>query len=447
MRYIAGWTNTKSLTMRLRTKYILFVVIIHLVALTVTWFIFNKDRIWFIVAEVFVIISIIISIQLYNQLLKPIKTLMQGVDAIKDRDFNVKFLSTGKHEIDQLTDVYNQMMDELRTERTRQEQQHFFLEKLIFTSPTGIIILDYDNNIQQINPKALEIIGANEKEVLNHPVENLSYPLFKQIKTLKSGENVVIKPDGIHTYKLQKSHFIDRGFSRSFVMIEDLTAEIVAAEKNVYGKVIRMMAHEVNNTVGPVNSIIQSALKSDRLWQSRQYDTLKDALQVAMERNQNLNYFMRNFADLVKLPPASKRPVDLHQLIKSVATLMAIKAQEKNIMFDFQLTESPFAIMADEQQMEQVLINIVKNSIEAIDENGTITFTTTNNRKCLVISDTGTGIKDEQAADLFSPFFSTKKDGQGIGLTLVREILVNHGFEFSLKTVTAKKTDFTIMFS
>lgn len=433
--------------MRLRTKYILFVVILHLVALVLTYFIFQKDKIWFIVSEVFVIISIVIAIQLYRQLIQPLKTLMQGVDAIKDRDFNVKFLSTGKHEIDQLTDVYNQMMDELRTERTRQEQQHFFLEKLIFTSPTGIVILDYDDNVQQVNPKALQIIGSAANQVLNYPIDKLTHPLFEQIKLLRSGETIMVKADGVNTYKLQKSHFIDRGFSRHFIMIEDLTAEIVAAEKNVYGKVIRMMAHEVNNTVGPVNSIIQSALKADQLWEGHQFNTLKDALQVAVDRNQNLNFFMRNFAELVKLPPANKQPVDLHQLVNSVTRLMGIKAIEKEIEFKFQLTEGSFKIMADEQQMEQVLINIVKNAIEAIDFNGEVVFTTTTDRKSLVIADTGSGISAGQNANLFSPFFSTKKDGQGIGLTLVREILVNHGFEFSLKTVTPKKTEFTILFT
>jgi len=433
--------------MKLRTKYILFVVIIHLVALTLTWFIFNNDKVWFIVSEVFVIISIVIAIQLYRQLIQPLKTLMQGVDAIKDRDFNVKFLSTGKHEIDQLTDVYNQMMDELRTERTRQEQQHFFLEKLIFTSPTGIVILDFDDNVQQINPKALQIIGSAANQVLNYPIEKLTHPLFEQIKLLRSGETVVVKADGINTYKLQKSHFIDRGFSRHFIMIEDLTAEIVAAEKNVYGKVIRMMAHEVNNTVGPVNSIMQSALKTDQLWEGHQFNTLKDALQVAVDRNQNLNFFMRNFAELVKLPAANKQPVDLHQLVNAVTKLMGIKAMEKEIEFKFQLVDDPFKIMADEQQMEQVLINIVKNAIEAIDFKGEITFTTTSTKKSLVIADTGSGISVEQTANLFSPFFSTKKDGQGIGLTLVREILVNHDFEFSLKTITSKKTEFTILFT
>ena len=126
--------------------------------------------------------------------------------------------------------------------------------------------------------------------------------------------------------------------------------------------------------------------------------------------------------------------------------LMGVKAKDNNIEFKLKLADGPLKIMADEQQMEQVLINIVKNAIEAIDKNGTITLITTAYKNGVTISDTGPGISAEQTANLFSPFFSTKKDGQGIGLTLVREILVNHGFEFSLKTITPKKTDFTITF-
>jgi two-component system nitrogen regulation sensor histidine kinase NtrY len=433
--------------MKLRTKYILFVVILHLLALALTWFIFRDNKVWFIASEAVIIISIVFAIQLYRQLIQPLKTLMQGVEAIKDRDFNVKFLSTGKHEMDQLIEVYNQMMDELRIERTRQEQQHFFLEKLIFTSPTGIVILDYDDNIQQINPKALQILGIDAEQLLGYPVDKHPHPLFEHIKSLKSGETSTVKLDGISTYMLQKSHFIDRGFSRHFIMIEDLTAEILAAEKNVYGKVIRMMAHEVNNTVGPVNSILQSALRTGQLWDGHKFNNLKDALQVAMDRNQNLNLFMRNFAELVKLPHANKRLLDLHHLINSVSQLMSIKAKEKEVEFEFNLTKGAFNIMADEQQMEQVLINIVKNAIEAIEIKGIVCFNTRQDKKSLIISDTGTGISAEQTTNLFSPFYSTKKDGQGIVLNLVREILVNHGFEFSLKTVAEKQTEFTIMFS
>src|ERR1041385_3871338 len=242
---------------------------------------------------------------------------MQGVDAIKDRDFNVKFLPTGKYEVDQLIDVYNQMIDQLRTERTMQEEQHFFLEKLILTSPTGIIILDYDQNIQQINPKALQILNLDEKSLINHPVTDLPEYFLKHIRNLKAGETKTIKLSGATTYKLHRTHFIDRGFTRDFIMMEELTAEILAAEKNVCGVACRMMAHEVNNTIGPVNSIIGSALKTDQLWNGHHSDPLKDALQVALDRNQNLNLFMRNFADLVKLPQANKKRIDLNELVNS----------------------------------------------------------------------------------------------------------------------------------
>ncbi|WPV02663.1 ATP-binding protein [Mucilaginibacter sp. cycad4] len=433
--------------MKLRTKYILFVVVLHLLTLVLAWFIFIDNKIYFIIAEAFVLISAVVAIQLYRQLVLPLKMLLQGIEAIKDKDFNVKFLSTGKQEVDALIDVYNQMMDELRTERTRQEQQHFFLEKLIHTSPTGIIILDFDDRVQQVNPKALQALNMSEKALIGELAGELKHPLFAQIKTLKSGETIVVKLDGINSFKLQKSHFIDRGFSRHFIMLEDLTAEILAAEKKVYGKVIRMMAHEVNNTIGPVNSIMQSAMKTDQLWQSHNFDPIKDALQVAMDRNQNLNLFMRNFADLVKLPQANKQPVVLQKLIASVTKLMSIRAGEKGVSLNADLPEEPVKIMADEQQLEQAFINIVKNAIEAIDDQGSVTFTINPKEKKLVITDTGKGITAEQNDNLFTPFFSTKKDGQGIGLTLVREIMLNHGFEFSLKTVAERQTEFVVYWS
>jgi nitrogen fixation/metabolism regulation signal transduction histidine kinase len=292
----------------------------------------------------------------------------------------------------------------------------------------------------------MQILAIDEKDLLNHSVNDLPGDFLKHIEDLHSGETKTIKLGGATTYKLQRAQFIDRGFSRDFIMIEELTAEILAAEKNTYGKVIRMMAHEVNNTIGPVNSIIQSALKTNNLWEGHHSDPLKDALQVALDRNQNLNLFMRNFADLVKLPEASKKRIDLNQLILSVSRLMELKASEKNIWFELDIKDEPFYISADEQQMEQALINIVKNGIEAVEENGLVRFTTDPRSGQLIIADNGKGITAKQSEQLFTPFYSTKKDGQGIGLTLVREVLMNHGFEFSLKTVAKHQTEFTIIF-
>ena len=432
--------------MKLRTKYILFVVLLHLTALVLTYFIFRENKILFIISEVVIIISVILSWQLYQQLLNPLKLLLQGAEAIKDKDFNVKFLLTGKYEMDELINVYNRMIDELRLERTKQQQQHLFLEKLINTSPTGIIILDYDENIQQANPKALQLLDMEETEIVSKSLKDLSHPVLMHIEQLQQGKSVTVTYNNAVTYKLQKSHFIDRGFPRQFIMIEELTAEILAAEKKAYGKVIRMMAHEVNNTIGPVNSILQSALSSQLLLQEKNGNLLQNALQVAVDRNHNLNHFMRNFADVVRLPEPVKAEINLHQLISNVAKLMEMKAGEKKITFEYHLAVTDFYIHADIEQMEQVFINIIKNAMEAIDYEGCISFSTYLTERKLVITDSGKGINNEVAEHLFSPFFSTKKNGQGIGLTLIKEVLHNHDYELSLTTVAPGRTEFIIMF-
>lgn len=431
--------------MRLRTKFLLVIGILHLLVLGLSFSIF-EDKVLFFVAELGVLVSLAISWQLYKQMLQPLQTVVNGIEAIRDKDFNVKFLPTGTYEMDQLIDVYNQMMEQLKTERIRQEQQHFFLEKLIQTSPIGILILDFDGMVKQVNAKACTIFGMTDKQLLKQPIDSIDHPLLNKIGLLDSGEAKTLSLDGVHTFKLQRSHFIDRGFARSFVMVEELTEEILAAEKKAYGKVIRMMAHEVNNTIGPVNSIIDSALETKELW-TPAYKNLAHALRVAFDRNQSLNIFMRNFADVVRLPPPNKSGVDLRQLLTHVATLFEYNTKAAHIQLQIQIPDSPIVIQADPQQMEQALINIIKNAMESIKQDGEIILAYDPNLLQLSITDSGPGINEAQAVNLFSPFFSTKKDGQGVGLTLVKEILLNHGFLFSLKTVAAFKTVFLIEFN
>jgi two-component system, NtrC family, nitrogen regulation sensor histidine kinase NtrY len=180
--------------------------------------------------------------------------------------------------------------------------------------------------------------------------------------------------------------------------------------------------------------------------QEKNGELLQHALQVAVDRNHNLNHFMRNFADVVRLPEPVRQEINLHQLLQNVTELMKLKACEKDIQFIYEWAGGPFYIYADQQQIEQVLINIIKNSIEAIEQEGTIQFNTYLADKKLVITDSGHGISPAVADQLFSPFFSTKRNGQGIGLTLIKEILLNHGFELSLSTKAPGRTEFVIVF-
>jgi len=432
--------------MKLRTKFILFIVVLHLIMLGASYFIFRQNKLIFIISEVFILISIILAFQLYQQLIRPLQLLSQGAEAIRDKDFNVRFALTGRFEMDELIQVYNRMADELRTERTRQEQQHLFLSKLIETSPTGILILDYDEQVHDANPRALRLMSLERSQVVGKPVDGSLHPLMHQLVLLNSGEARTVTINGVNTYKLQKSHFIDKGFARHFVMIEELTAEILAAEKKAYGKVIRMMTHEVNNTIGPVNSILQTALGSERLWTGGANQSLRNALQVAHDRNNSLTMFMKNFTDVVRLPEPDRRDIDLHELLRRTAHFMEMSVVNKSIEFRYAFDPAPFIISADAHQVEQVIINVVKNSIEAIEGAGIITYSTDVAARELVIGDTGRGIEQAIAGQLFSPFFSTKPDGQGIGLTLVKEILINHGFAFSLQQAGEGHTRFVFHF-
>jgi nitrogen fixation/metabolism regulation signal transduction histidine kinase len=333
------------------------------------------------------------------------------------------------------------MIDQLRTERTQQQEQHYFLEKLISTSPTGILMLDFDENITALNPKAQEMLGIEAETVLHKPLVSISHPVLQAISQLKTGESRTITFNGVETFKCQKAHFMDRGFPRYFVMLEELTADILAAEKNAYGKVIRLMAHEVNNSIGAVNSILDSTLHY-----LDQSPDVQNAVAVAIERNDHLNHFMRNFADIVRLPAPQKEQINVNELVRNIAHLMEFNARQREIKFSFELDSQPVLVWADRQQMEQVLVNVVKNALESIGKNGQVTFKTTNLPAQLEIRDNGPGIAPEIADQLFSPFFSTKRNGQGVGLTLVREIMANHDFGVSLQTEKTGETVFRVQF-
>lgn len=351
-------------------------------------------------------------------------------------------------EIDSLIEVYNEMITRIRNERLEKQEQHFFLEKLIEASPAGIITLDFDKKISTINPAARRMLASHTDNPIGLPLAAVNSPLAAELLRLNPGESKVIALNGIQKYKCQQAHFLDRGFSRNFIIIEELTDEIIRTEKNAYGKVIRMMSHEVNNSIGAINSILNTVLQFKTQLSAADRADYEEALSIAIERNNNLNNFMANYADIIRLPTPRKEPLDIGDLLDRIKILMNSELQKRNIRWQCDYAPEPIRIQADVEQLEQVLMNIIKNAVEAIGNDGTITaITRSRPLPTLIIRDTGSGIAPEISANLFSPFFSTKKNGQGIGLTLTREILANHGFQFSLNTPQKNCTEFSIHFS
>lgn len=425
-----------------RSRYILYIVVLHLVLIFLVYKVLFQDRVLFIASEVFLLLSIGASIRLYQNFMRPNEFVKSGIEAIKDKDFTIKFVPTGKGEVDTLIEVYNLMIDQLREERTKLHEQHFFLEKLIAASPIAILILDFDDRIGSLNVKAQALFKVPPENVSGKNLAETGLPLLAELGTLLDGESRVVKTNGVETYKVQRSHFMDQGFRRSFLMIEELTAELLESEKKAYGKVIRMMAHEVNNTLGATDSILQT---TRNFLNTAEYAELNEALRIASERNQRLTRFMRNFADVVRLPAPTLESIDFAKLVQEVVVFMQPYATGKGIELTIQpAPEVPPCLRADAGQMEQVLVNVIKNAIEACDKGQKVELSLTPGQ--LSVRDEGTPISPLEAAQLFNPFFSSKPDGQGIGLTLSREILLNHGFSFSLKTNEDGWTEFLVEF-
>ncbi|WP_375443548.1 PAS domain-containing sensor histidine kinase [uncultured Fibrella sp.] len=412
--------------MKFQTRYLLYIGAVHAVLIGLTFQLLKEDKPYFIASELLILLSMYIAVRLYQSFRQPAAFIASGIEAIRDKDFTVKFVATGNEEVDGLINVYNLMIDQLRQERTRQAEQQFFLDKLIEAAPIALLTFDFDERVSAANPKARQLLNLPDIELIGKPLSAIGHPLLTYLTDLPADQPQTIKLTGVETYRAMRGQFIDRGFRRQFLFIEELTAEIIETEKKAFGKVIRMMAHEVNNSIGAINSILHIAEPDVP------DPDVRKAVRVAIERNDRLNQFMRRFADVVRLPVPNPVLSNVPELLRDVLQLMQPQASARGISLTLSLPDIPVSKSLDVAQLEQVLVNVVKNALEACQPGQSVEMVLTN--RDLLIRDNGQPISDEVATNLFNPFFSTKTTGQGIGLTLTREILLNHGFAFSLRT-------------
>lgn len=432
--------------MSLKTKYIIFVSLTLMAFATLTGILYQHNKYLFIVGECIIVATVVLSFLFYKSLLRPYKILDAGVESISDKDFSIKFLPVGQPEPDRLIEVYNKMIDQLRLERTNATETHFFLQKLIEASPTGIVILGNGNKVETINPAALKILNISQpKETIE--LSSLGHLWRAVLIDLNENTTNTVQVDGLNQYKCYKSVFLDRGIKRTFFIIEELTRELLHAERKAYEKVIRMISHEVNNSMGAVNSIIDSTTHYIRNFETENSADFINALEVAKQRISNLSDFTRRFTDVVRIPQPEIQDCDLIELIRQQLVYFHAEFENKNIVVTthFRNTEK-VSVQFDVQQLELVLVNIIKNAVQAIGTNGKINIQLQTSPLVLSIANDGIPITEEIREKLFTPFFTTKKTGQGIGLTLIREILINHDCRFSLETRSDGITEFRILF-
>ena len=428
-----------------RLFWVLTVLLLAIISVITYYVVHSSSFIMFMILEGMVLLTIIYLITFYRLIIKPLQVIGDGMELLKEQDFSSRLRQVGQPEADKIVAIFNKMMEQLKEERLYLREQNHFLDLLINASPMGVIILNLDEYISSINPAACNIFGVKSADaVLNKRLNMINLPLPKELSNIEHYASKTIRLNDASIYKCTHSSFIDRGFQHPFYLVEPLTEEVFKAEKKTYEKVIRMIAHEVNNTTAGITSTLDTL--SETFKGAEGMEDVADVLQIAIERCYSMSRFITNFADVVRIPEPLLRKQDLNALVTASKRFMETICINRNIQIRLKLTPTPPEIRIDSLLFEQVLVNIIKNSAESIGQDGEIIITTSAEPAYLEITDTGKGIDKATEAKLFSPFFSTKPNGQGLGLIFVREVLQKHKCSFSLSTYPDSLTRFRIMF-
>ncbi len=433
--------------MTIRTRLILYIIAINIIAGSLgAYLLWDYYRLLLIPLEILFVILIYLGIYLVRSVEFPVKMITTGIDLIRDKDFTHGFVETGSVDLKRLVKLYNEMIANLREERIKAKEQHVFLNKVLEASPAGIITLDLELKITHLNSSAAKFLDIAPDSVTDKQLSEIDSPIASTLLQLDEDESRVVTINGHHRVKCIHSKYYSTGFQRSFYLIIDVTKEIWKSEKTAYETLIRTLAHEVNNTIGSTNSILRSCLAYSNQLNDNDREDFVNALEVAIERTDHLNMFMHSYADIIRLPDPVKSVESLYSLLENTIRLIEPECNEKNITISKHFQNGDFNIDIDIPQIEQVLVNVTRNAIESIKFDGTIVFKVhkIDNKPMLEILDSGAGIPEEVKEQIFTPFFSTKNEGQGIGLTLVNEILSRHNFDFSLTNVEENLTSFKI---
>lgn len=431
--------------MKLKTLFFLLALLL-LGAWGILFFFTLKERGTLVyVGEAVITLSLIVLVYFYRKVVQPLNSIANGMDLLREQDFSSRLAPVRQAEADRIVDMFNRMMDQLKNERLRLREQNHFLDLLINVSPMGVVILDFDGKISMLNAAALRFLGYTAAdELAGKSFQDLDAPLAGEIARLPRDTVETIRLSDAMIYRCSRLSFIDRGFAHPFVLIESLTTEVVKAEKKAYEKVIRMIAHEVNNTVAGVTSTLDTL--ETAMEDMPDSAELCELMRVCIERCYNMGRFITNFADVVKIPDPILVHSDLNEVVRVNMQFLETMCGERRIALVMHLSPEPVWVDLDVVLFQQVLVNIFKNAVESIGQEGTVYIRTSAGSPVLEVADTGRGIDKETASKLFSPFFSTKPNGQGIGLMLVREVLMKHHCTFSLRTGDDGLTRFTIHF-
>lgn len=407
------------------------------------------------------ILAIVIFYNLYKFITRRFVAMDDFFESVKYNDFSRRFVSKGAPEdLSRLHEGFNLINDKIREINSNKEAQYLYLQKILEMVDVGII---------SYNQKTGDVLWANEAIK-----KTLSIPSFKNIKFLKSrkpelfetifemshltGSSISIKVNGEKLKVLvSETVFYENEHSFKIILLQNIDETLNQNESEAWKKLLSVMTHEIMNSIAPISSLADTLQYqvTENLKNAEEntldISDLNEAIGSIKKRSEGLMKFAKTYRSLNKVTHINQNNVFVEDLFASIERLMRPSLASKNIDLYFELSNLQLQVKIDSYLIEQVLINLIVNARDALQDidNAEIYVTakaTTDGYTVIKVIDNGNGIPQEIQETIFVPFFTTKKNGSGIGLSLCKQIMMLHKGKIQIHSEENKGTAISLLF-
>jgi len=437
--------------MSLRQQLYAYLIAAHALFFALTVLLLRDRPALMLALEAALLLSLALGLRLVRRALEPLGYTRHFHDLLQDQHYAARLQHSSDKELNELVQLFNTMLGALYQERLQIGEQQGFLDRLLEATPSAVIVFDFDGRISLLNASAQALSGlADARGKTLAECVPAGAGLLAQLDALPLGDSQLLADADGRRYRGQRGQFYDRGFARHFLLVEELTEELESSERATYEKLIRVLAHEVNNTVAATGSVLDSLLYYRSQLAERDSEDFSTAILAVQRRNASLGEFIERFTRVVKMPAPELRPNAIRDIMDDILYLYREQCRSRGISIAWERCDEVPPIAMDRQLMEQALLNVVKNAMEAVemgasdDKRIAFVLAREDGGVRLSVIDSGNLLGEVPAHQLFTPFFTTKKGGQGIGLLFVREVLNRHGFHYRLAATGNRTTAFDI---
>jgi len=415
-------------------KLILYVILLMIAVSLSTYLLINREYLY----SIFSILSVFFILRtLYAHYKKFNQNILFLLNALDNGDYSFHFteakMSSREKELNQMLNRIKDILTKARKEVIENEK---FLSLIVESISTGIIILDEHNNVQTANKATTELLGLNVFTHLNQlkPIDESFPQLFKDLQPgiihqIKIGNEREEFQISLHTSLIR----LKKG-TMKIITLNNIGNELEAKEMESWIRLIRVMTHEIMNSIAPISSLSETLLFIHKNNQGEISDNSLnrntiEAFETINSTAKGLLLFVESYRKFTGIPKPEMSETELLSLIEKIIHLESYNLKEKNIDIQLIAEERNYTLMADASQISQILINLIKNAKEALLPDGKIEIRISEkeNRTHIDVCNNGTPIPADIAAHIFIPFFTTKDTGTGIGLSVSRYIMRLHG--------------------